>query len=806
MMLTSGASAATMLFYGDNLPSLKDFKNRFQFQNTLIRDRNGTVLYNLADVNTKGRGQRVVEPLTLPGHSHEWYVKHREEWLAGAGEPGIPVILQDATIATEDATFYTNPGFDPASIARAGYDNFVRGHVVSGASTITQQLIKEYLLKPSPTLSRKLEEVMLAAELTQKYSKSKILWYYLNSIPYGPVSIGAEAACETYFHKHLWDSQHPLTLAQAALLAGLPEAPSIYNPVNNFPGALARMKHVLALMYDHGYLVDSAGHPDRTLITQAVNEAEHFPRFAPPESSRRYPHFVQYVTEQMQKIPELQGKIYTGLDVYTTIDPRIQDMAQQTVTKQVLGLVGPYNVTDGALVSMDLRPSCYGCIRAMVGSRDFRNVAIGGQINMADTPRQPGSSFKPFNYEYAFEHGLGPASLVDDVPIAIPDVGNPEDGGVYAPLNYDKIFHGVVTLRTALDNSLNIPAVKVEQFSASVAGGQNPIADSIAKNAHKMGIISFFQDSPHCCGWATTLGGMEKGVRLVEETAAYGALATEGHAVQPVAIRLVRDRTTGKIIYDAMSMMRDEMRAGNTVIKPEAAYVMNNVLSDNASRCTPQVCEFGLDSPLNLGRVAAAKTGTTTGYTDNWTVGYTPDLVTGVWVGNTDNSSMTNSTGIIGAAPIWHDFMINAFRILNLPPKDWGPAPPNVYYGSICRQATNYGVISSSFSYDLYADLTPYCSVGSDYSSAPVVPPDQTAPQAPQVPQAPPPYTPPQQAPVAVPTVAPIQPAPVLQPTPVPVLPTVPPAPVIQPTRAPLPVQPAPTFAAPPPPAAQPTP
>lgn len=777
-MLTSGASAATIFLYGNNLPGLSSFKKNIAYQNTVIRDRFGHVLFDMANMDGPHAGRRVVEPLQMPGHSTAWFRQNKDSWLVDTSTPGIPQVLQNATVATEDATFYSNPGFDPLSIMRAAYDNYISGHVVSGASTITQQLVRNYILQnDSPTLSRKMEEVLLSTELTQKYPKSQILWYYLNSVPYGNLSMGAEAASQSYFHTDVWR----LNLPQAAFLAGLPEAPTLYDPVNNLPEALARMKYVLHLMYIHGYIVDSTGHNDPSVLAWAQNYPyTHHWKFVPPVIVHNDPQFVDYAIGQLQQIPGLKGKIYSGLDVLTTLDPRLQSSAQNIVTGQINQL-GGYNVSDGALVSISTDRSCYGCIRAMVGSANYN--APGGQINMADTPRQPGSSFKPFNYIYAFSHGASPGTTVLDAPLALPDPGNPADGGLYVPTNYDHLWHGDVTLRIALQNSLNIPALKVEQFS----GVQN-----VAAEAMKLGITSLMDDNPHCCGWSLTLGGLERGVRLVQETAGYGAFATGGMYVPPIAIWQVRDRTTGKILYQANT--RDQSGwPVKRVIEPEYAYVLNNVLSDNNSRCTPSVCEFGLDSPLYLGRTAAAKTGTTNGFTDNWTVGYTPDLVTGVWVGNADNSPMIGTTGVTGAAPIWHDYMLSALKILNLPPKDF-TEPNDVYSGSMCRIPGPY-FSTGSMVYDIYAGQVPLCSIGTYNVAAPIPNPGQSTYSAPVAPAPAPAPVP--TAPVVVPTTPPavvvptesqpgVQPAaPVPTPTPVPVAP--------QPAATQSPFQPVPT-------------
>ena len=777
-MLTSGASAATILFYGENLPSISKLKAQTEFQNTVFLDSTGKhVLYDMADLTNQQGGSRIVEPLRLPGHSTAFYRARKETWLVAnnyyragrwKGHPkshGIPPALQRATIATEDASFYSNPGFDPLSIARAEVDNLMTGHVVSGASTITQQLVRRYMLNDfHQTITRKTEEVILAAELTQKYPKTKILWYYLNGAYYGNLSTGAEAAALAYFHTDVWN----LDPAQCAFLAGLPEAPTTYNPVDNRQAALDRMHYVLHLMYSHGYL-NTNGHPDPALIDKYMAEANKWPAFRTAQTSNKYPHFVQYAIDQLKQMPGLGDKIYDGLQVYTSLDVGVQRAAQDTVSGQISQL-GAYNVTDGALVSMDLRPSCYGCIRAMVGSADYKNKAISGQINMAVTPRQPGSSFKPFNYVYAFQHGLGPGTTVYDGPLAIPDTGNTADGGWYEPTDYDNTWHGTVTLRVALQNSLNIPAVKVEQYGATCGTCGPHGLWNIADQAINLGITSLRSDNPHCCGWSLTLGGMEHGVRLVEETSAYGAFATGGYRVQPTAIVKVLDRTTHKVLYDLNQSGAYKNRA--QVLKPEYAYLMNNVLSDDASRCTPQVCEFGVGSDLYVGRPAGAKTGTTNSYTDNWTVGYVPDLVTGVWVGNANNSQMRGTTGVTGAAPIWHDYMLKAFDLLHIPVMSF-QQPPGVYSGSLCRLPDAYGSPSSGV-FDIWAGLEPYCSVGTVSSSLPV-PQQSTSDQAPPVPQ-----SPAFQAPAA-PTVPPV-----VQPTAPPVLQPTVAAPVLAPTVAPL--------------------
>ena len=419
-------------------------------------------------------------------------------------------------------------------------------------------------------------------------------------------------------------------------------------------------------------------------------------------------------------MPRLKDRLYEGIDVYTTIDPRLQDLAQTTVTKQIDSLQAQH-VTDGALVSLDLRPGHYGWIRAMVGSAHYGGKA--GQINMAVRPRQPGSSMKPFNYIYAFTHGnVSPGTLITDSPIILPDPDDTEHHGWYQPDNYDHQFHGTITLRQALDNSLNVPAVKLEYY---ISG-----ADHVAQTAARFGMKSLYHDNPGlACSvcYAVTLGGLARGTRPLEETAAYGTFAAGGRTVPPRAIWKVVDRSqpsSDLLRVDCPRGIKPAAwvaKAPKQVVDPAHAYEMTDVLSDNNARCTPQVCEFGLISPLVLDRPSAAKTGTTNDWTDNWTVGYVPQLVTGVWTGNADRTPMVNVIGITGAAPIWHDFMEGAFKILHLPVEPFTP-PPGIIRTAECAQAgSSYASVGSV---DVVAgrpgiDALPLCQVP-DRGSMPI--------------------------------------------------------------------------------------
>jgi membrane peptidoglycan carboxypeptidase len=388
-------------------------------------------------------------------------------------------------------------------------------------------------------------------------------------------------------------------------------------------------------------------------------------------------------------------------------------MAQGAVTQQINQLVDQH-VTDGALVSIDLQPQHYGWIMAMVGSANYH--ATAGQINMAISPRQPGSSMKPFNYIWAFQHGVGPGTTVVDSPIQLPDPDDTLNHGWYVPINYDHQFHGQITVRQALANSLNVPAVKVEYY---VTGAAN-----VAATAHKFGMKSLYRDNPglgcNVC-YSVTLGGLARGTRLIEETAAYGVFASGGWTVPPVAIWKIVRRDTGQVIFCSAQCPAGVKPAAwltrerKQVLDAGHAYEMTNVLSDNDARCTPQVCEFGLTSPLVLSHPAAAKTGTTNDWTDNWTVGYTPQIVTGVWTGNADYSPMVNVIGITGAAPIWQQFMEGAFTTLNLPAVPF-IQPPGVLRGSQCTIPSSTTAPSSTPIYgygpeDIYVGKPPMCRV-----------------------------------------------------------------------------------------------
>jgi penicillin-binding protein 1C len=618
--------AATYVIYtyysiASTLPSVEDLQaHASQFETARIYDRKGKLLYELNDPNA---GRRTYVPLN----------KISPEVVA-------------ATIATEDQNFYSHPGFDLTAIARAFWQNANQGGIVSGASTITQQLARTLLLSPEErteqSYMRKVREAILAAEITRRYSKDDILELYLNEAYYGNLAYGIEAAAETYFQT----TADRLTFSQAAFLGGLPQSPAIYDIHTNREDTLNRMRQVLVLMFqlsqdDNCIFVSNSPHrvcvsaPDAVAASQEI-EAYNFPQ---PNNAATYPHWVQYVREQLEKQFGAQAIYRSGFSVYTTLDSELQDTAQALVTQQVANIASQ-NVKNGALVAMD---PATGEILAMVGSPNFYDDVNAGQINMATSAtRQPGSSIKPINYVAAFEKGWTPSTMIWDVPIELPPSGDPNDPREpYKPVNYDGKYHGAVTVRTALANSYNIPAVRTLDFVGVYDDPDTPQKDGMIGTAERLGITSLTRDD---YGLSLTLGGGE--VSLLDMTGAFSVFANGGKRVPPVSILEIRD-FTGQQVYEY------KPAEGEQVIRPEHAYLITSILSDNQARAPM----FGTNSLLNLPFPVAAKTGTSNDFRDNWTLGYTPDLATGVWIGNADYSPMVNTTGLSGAAPIWSQFM-----------------------------------------------------------------------------------------------------------------------------------------------------
>lgn len=610
-----------------SLPGIEDIKQKAsQFETTRFYDRNGQLLYEMIDPNA---GRRTYIPIDK-----------------------ISPSLIAATIAVEDKEYYNHPGFDAFALLRALIQNYTSGEVVSGASTITQQLARTLFFSPQErveiSMRRKAREIILAAELTRRYSKDEILELYLNEISYGNMAYGIEAAAETYFNT----TASELTLAQSAFLAGLPQAPSVYDIFTARDATLFRNKQTITAMYElsaekNCIRIEDFEEPicvDSQTAADAYIYIENF-NFVQRANPMVYPHWVNFIKTLLEEKYDDQTIYRSGFKVYTTLDPQLQAEADRIVAEQVANLADNH-ATDGALVA--IRPST-GEVLAMTGSADFYNDEIAGQINMALSPRQPGSSFKPLTYAAAFEKGWTPATLIWDVPSEFPPSGYANDTREpYIPVNYDGKAHGPVTVRTALANSYNIPAVKALQFvgiydDPNVAG-----EDGVIAFAKRMGITTLTRND---YGMSLTLGGGE--VTLFQMTSAFSTFANNGLKINPVAITRIEDYQ-GNLIFEA------PIENGTQVITQEHAYLITSILSDAKARAPM----FGSNSILNLPFPAAAKTGTTNDFKDNWTLGYTPDLAVGVWVGNADNSAMINTSGISGAAPIWAQFMTYAVPYL----------------------------------------------------------------------------------------------------------------------------------------------
>jgi len=537
----------------------------------------------------------------------------------------IPQHLKNATIAIEDKNFYKHRGFDPKGILRAAY-NIVVYRKLQGGSTLTQQLVKNVLLTSQRTLSRKIKEFILAVQIESKYSKDQILQMYLNEAPYGGTTWGVEAAAEVYFGKKVSD----LNLVESAILAGFPQRPSVYSPFSDEPKAyIERTKQVLRRMREDGYITAEQEEEAKKQLEEV--------KFASSSGTFKAPHFVMYVKRELEKKYGQQVVEQGGLRVTTTLDLDLQEEAQKIVTEEIAKVEERYHITNGGAVVID--PSS-GEILAMVGSKNYDDPNYDGKFNVTLALRQPGSAIKPVTYVTAFKKGYTPATMIMDTPVTFIIPGQPD----YKPVNYDGKFHGPMQIRYALGNSINIPAVKM---LAKIG------LKEMLSTAYEMGITTLEPSTENLrrLGLSVTLGGGE--VKLLELTAAYSAFANGGFRVEPVSILKVTDRN-GKILEEYKPTL------GKRVLKAEEAFLISHILSDNSAR----LITFGERSALVVsGRTVAVKTGTTNDKKDNWTVGWTPQIVVGVWVGNNDNSSMKQLvSGVSGAAPIWRRIIQYALK------------------------------------------------------------------------------------------------------------------------------------------------
>lgn len=546
----------------------------------------------------------------------------------------VPAHLINAVLAAEDANFYSHDGVEPVAVIRAAYQSLVKDNL-QGGSTITQQLVKNVLLTPERTISRKTKELVLSIMAERTYSKDQLLEMYLNNISFGGVAIGVQAASQKYFAKNVSE----LSVSEAALLAGLPGAPTSYSPFLDFEAAKSRQKYVLDRMRTLGYLTDSQ-------YEEELNRELHL---ADQKVFIRAPHFVAYVIDQLK---EQYGErmLYTGgLTVKTSLDLDLQDQVAGALQDEIAKNGPKLNISNAASMVIDVQNST---ILAYAGSIDYFKESWGS-YDVLRAQRQPGSSIKPVTYSLALTKGFTAASVLNDSPVRYSQVGSPD----YVPVNYDGKFHGNVTLRQALANSYNIPAVKL----AAVLGPKN-----IVEFGKMLGLSSWNVDDAY--GLSVTLGGKE--VTMIELISVYATLAREGVHKDLNSIISV-ESASGDYLYAY------KKQEGDRVLSNEVAYIISHILSDNSARSAA----FGLNSGLNIpGYSVAVKTGTTDNKRDNWTFGYTPSFVVGVWVGNNDNTAMNRNlaSGLSGASTIWNRITTHVLKNTAYYQKDFD-MPDGVY-------------------------------------------------------------------------------------------------------------------------------
>jgi 1A family penicillin-binding protein len=593
-LLLIGSVSILFLFtyLSRGLPSPTQLTDRSIEISTKIFDRNGELLYDV--FASKNRTLITLDQVS----SH----------------------LIEATLATEDADFYVHHGFDILGYVRA-VRNILLRQGLQGASTLTQQLAKNALLTSERTIKRKIKELVLTLQIERRYSKDQILTMYFNEAPYGSTAWGVEAASQLFFGKNAKD----LTLAEAALIAGLPQSPTNYSPINYPDVAKKRQQYVLKLMYEKGF-VEKNGQRKHLSKDDYENALKEELKYSSGFSLLKAPHFVMYVRQRLIDTFGINTVESGGLKVKTTLDYKIQEFAQKVLTDQV-EKEKYLKVGNSALVLLNSKT---GEILSMVGSKDFFNSDEDGQVNVSTSPRQPGSSIKPITYATALKMGFTASTPLLDVETNFKDSDDDKD---YVPRNYLGNFVGPVQMRYALAQSINIPAVKM----LKMVGIENMV-----KTANDMGISTLTYD-PRYYGLALTLGGGE--VKLTELTGAYSVFANKGIYNYPYGIESIEDKN-GKILFSHKAYPEQALSDG-------VAFIISSILSDADARAPV----FGYGSFLNIPKkTVAVKTGTTDDKKDNWTVGFTPTYSLGVWAGNNDGSPMDPalSSGVTGAAPIWN--------------------------------------------------------------------------------------------------------------------------------------------------------
>lgn len=586
-----GLLLGTLAIYAYGTPSVASVAHFPLDQTTILYDRTGT---------------------------HELYRLYDEENRVPIGHDAIPASVRLATVAIEDAHFYSHRGIDPLAILRALVADIGSGSLEQGGSTITQQLARSLFLSRERTFDRKLREALLAIKIDHQYGKDQILDLYLNTVPYGANAYGIEAAAETYFHKRALD----LSLDESALLASLTNAPSYFSPYSGHNEALrARLADALSRMRTLGFITD------REYADAAATDT--LAKIRPLTRPIVAPHFVFYVIGELEKLYSTDDLRTAGLRVTTTLDLDLQTAAERVVREGAAKNIAQ-GASNAALVSLDPRT---GQVLAMVGSKDYYDRSVDGNVNVTLRARQPGSAFKPFAYATAFSKGFQPETPIYDVPI---DFGPDGSGKDYTPRNYDGRFHGLLTMRQALAMSLNVPAVE----TLALAG----VSDTIAL-ATRLGITTLTDPSRY--GLALVLGGAE--VRPIDMASAFGVFGEEGIRHDLTPFLAITDGRTGleRSFTDT---------AGRRVLDPDIARKINSILSDNTARAPI----FGAHTALAFppGVVVAAKTGTTQNFRDAWTIGYTPRIAAAVWTGRNDNRPMHDGAdGIFLAAPIFRAYM-----------------------------------------------------------------------------------------------------------------------------------------------------
>ena len=604
-VLLAGLSAfalgsITLAIISATLPDIEQLSERDVKQSTKIYDRTGEVLlYEIFD----GQKRTVIDIKDLPAY------------------------VPQATVAIEDKNFYNHGGIAWKSLARAIFSNvFNTSSGQGGASTLTQQLVKNAIVGDEHSLFRKVKEALLALKIERKYTKEEILNLYLNEIPYGSTNYGVESAARNYFGK----SAHEVTISEAATLAALPQAPSRY--LNNIPRLTERRNYILDVMVAQNYLTKEEAELAKKDVVEIKQQA----------AGTIAPHFVMMIKDQLTDVFGVKTVDQGGLTVITTLDVEKQKIAQEEIVKGVEVNRKNYNAQNAALVSLDPKS---GDILAMVGSRNFFDKEYDGQVNVALRPRQPGSSFKPLVYLMGFAKGYRPETILYDVKTEFSTDSKP-----YSPNNYDGGERGPISLRSALQGSLNIPAVKMLYLVG---------VDNVLKTAQTLGYTTLSDRSRF--GLSLVLGGGE--VTLLEHTNVFATFARGGKYLPTQSILEVKDAQQ-KVLYQKPTIEPKD------VLDADAVATLSNVLSDNEAR----TYIFGANSNLQLnGRPVAAKTGTTNDYRDGWLMGYTPSLVTGVWAGNNDNSPMKAAGGSLASGGIWKGYMTRA--LANTPVEQFPPLP-----------------------------------------------------------------------------------------------------------------------------------